>query len=76
MENIVYCFTFPNEKKYIGKTQQGLDIRLRSHRYGTKHIQNYLYNVIIGFCFIGIKLYIKINPYSLLPIIWLSFIFL
>ncbi len=49
MENIVYCFTFPNEKKYIGKTQQGLDIRLRSHRYGAKHIQNYLYNAIRKF---------------------------
>ena len=44
MENIVYCFTFPNDKKYIGKTEQGLDVRLRSHRHGSKHIQNYLYN--------------------------------
>ena len=56
MENIVYCFTFPNDKKYIGKTERGLDVRLKSHRHGSKHIQNYLYNAIRKFGWDKIKI--------------------
>jgi group I intron endonuclease len=46
MNGIIYCFTFPNNKIYIGKTQREFNVRMRSHKYGSKHIKNYLYNAI------------------------------
>lgn len=46
MSGIIYCFTFPNNKIYIGKTQKDFNIRLRSHKYGSKYLKNYLYNAI------------------------------
>lgn len=46
MDLVVYCFTFPNGKKYIGKTQKGLEVRMRSHRHCAKHGQTYLYKAI------------------------------
>ena len=29
--NVIYCLTFPNNKKYIGKTTQSLKERVRCH---------------------------------------------
>jgi group I intron endonuclease len=46
MDLVVYCFTFPNGKKYIGKTQRGLEIRMRGHRHRAKYSQTYLYKAI------------------------------
>ena len=46
MTGLIYCFIFPNGKRYIGKTEKEFHIRMRSHRYGAKHINNYLYNAI------------------------------
>jgi group I intron endonuclease len=53
---IVYCLTFPNNKKYIGKTEKSLDVRLRSHRHGAKYIYNRLYNAIRKYGWENIKI--------------------
>tara|TARA_S200002703_G_scaffold138282_1_gene128429 strand:- start:1615 stop:2295 length:681 start_codon:yes stop_codon:yes gene_type:complete len=43
---VVYCFTFPNGKRYIGKTEKDFEVRMKSHRYGARHTKNYLYNAV------------------------------
>jgi len=62
MDLVVYCFTFPNGKKYIGKTQKGLEVRMRSHRYRAKHGQTYLYQAIRKYGWDKIKVDILSTP--------------
>jgi group I intron endonuclease len=50
MTKIIYCFTFPNGKKYIGKTEVSLKRRLISHRHEANREEStrnsYLYNAV------------------------------
>jgi group I intron endonuclease len=43
---VIYCFTFPNGKRYIGKTEKDFEIRMRSHRYGAKYLKRSVYNAV------------------------------
>lgn len=61
MIGIIYCFTFPNNKKYIGKTQKDLQIRLRSHKHSSKYKKSYLYNAIRLYGWENIKIEILCN---------------
>lgn len=45
-KKIVYCFIFPNGKKYVGKTQINLESRLRTHKSASKKLGGHLYNAI------------------------------
>lgn len=46
MNGIIYCFTFPNSKRYVGKTEKELQVRLNYHKHCSKYIKNHLYNAI------------------------------
>jgi hypothetical protein len=62
MSLVIYCFNFPNGKKYIGKTQKGLEVRMRSHRHHARHGNTYLYKAIRKYGWDQISLDILAEP--------------
>lgn len=56
---IIYCLTFPNNKKYIGQTRRTLEIRLKEHN--TKTYCSALVNAITKYKTYESEILLEIN---------------